>query len=449
VALDDGRVEVGIHIADVSHFVGRDTPVDVEAAARGTSVYLVDRTVPMLPPVLSNDVCSLNPDQEKFAVSLFVVLDGQGRVVERRYERTVIRCRHALSYEEAQEVLDGRGSVSPEVDAALRGLDDRARHLRAERRDRGALDLDVPEAKVVLDAEGAPIDIRRRERTESHRLIEDYMILANEVVARDMEAGDLSTMYRIHERPPPEKVEALIDTLSRFGLEVRRRKSLKPSDVQRLLDQVRGRDEEALVNGLILRSMSKARYHTENLGHFGLASGGYLHFTSPIRRYPDLVVHRVLTEVFVHGAREPYEDRDALALSAERCSARERAAEEAERASVALKKAEFMERHLGETFAARISGVAAFGFFVTLEDFFVEGLVHVSGLGDDFYHYHERDHALVGERRGQRFRLGDRVEVQVARVDKEARHVDFTIVRKRQGRSSGRKGGHASDAGSD
>jgi ribonuclease R len=449
VALDHGHVEVGIHIADVSHFVGRDTPVDVEAAARGTSVYLVDRTVPMLPPVLSNDVCSLNPDQEKFAVSLFVVLDGQGRVVERRYERTVIRCRHALSYEEAQEVLDGRGSVSPEVDAALRGLDDRARHLRAERRDRGALDLDVPEAKVVLDAEGAPIDIRRRERTESHRLIEDYMILANEVVARDMEAGDLSTMYRIHERPPPEKVEALIDTLSRFGLEVRRRKSLKPSDVQRLLDQVRGRDEEALVNGLILRSMSKARYHTENLGHFGLASGGYLHFTSPIRRYPDLVVHRVLTEVFVHGAREPYEDRDALALSAERCSARERAAEEAERASVALKKAEFMERHLGETFAARISGVAAFGFFVTLEDFFVEGLVHVSGLGDDFYHYHERDHALVGERRGQRFRLGDRVEVQVARVDKEARHVDFTIVRKRQGRSSGRKGGHASDAGSD
>ena len=430
VELGDGRVEVGIHIADVSHFVRPDTPVDVEAAARGTSVYLVDRTVPMLPAVLSNDVCSLNPGQEKLAVSLFVTLDGEGRVVERRYERTVIACRHALAYEEAQEVLDGRGSISPEVDAALRALDDRARHIRAERRSRGALDLDLPEAKVVLDAEGLPVDIRRRDRLESHRLIEDYMILANEVVANDMEARDLSTMYRVHEKPSPEKVEALADTLSRFGLQVKRRKSLKPSDVQQILDQVRGREEEALVNNLVLRSMSKARYHTENLGHFGLASGGYLHFTSPIRRYPDLVVHRVVTEVFVHGEREPYPDREELTLSAERCSERERAAEEAERASVALKKAEFMERHLGDVFPGRISGVAAFGFFVTLEDFFVEGLVHVSGIGDDFYHFRERDHALVGERGGRRFRLGERVEVQVARVDKEARHVDFTIVRK-------------------
>jgi ribonuclease R len=430
VEVGDRRVEVGIHIADVSHFVRPDTPVDVEAAARGTSVYLVDRTVPMLPAVLSNDVCSLNPGQEKLAVSLFVTLDGEGRVVERRYERTIIACRHALAYEEAQEVLDGRGSISPDVDAALRALDDRARQIRAERRSRGALDLDLPEAKVVLDAEGLPVDIRRRDRLESHRLVEDYMILANEVVANDMETRDLSTMYRVHEKPSPEKIEALADTLSRFGLQVKRRKSLKPSDVQVVVDQVRGREEEALVNNLVLRSMSKARYHTENLGHFGLASGGYLHFTSPIRRYPDLVVHRVVTEVFVHGGREPYPDRDELTLSAERCSERERAAEEAERASVALKKAEFMERHLGDVLPGRISGVAAFGFFVTLEDFFVDGLVHVSGIGDDFYHFRERDHALVGERGGRRFRLGDRVEVQVARVDKEARHVDFAIVRK-------------------
>lgn len=429
VPLDAGRVEVGVHIADVSHFVRRDTPVDVEAAARGTSVYLVDRTVPMLPAVLSNDVCSLNPGQEKLAVSLFVVLDG-GRIIERRYERTIIECRHALSYEEVEEVLEGRGSISADVDAALRSLDDQARLVRAERRRRGALDLDLPEAKVVLDAEGVPVDIRRRERLESHRLVEDYMVLANEVVANDMEAQDLTTMYRIHERPAPEKVEALADTLSRFGLQLKYRKALRPGNVQQLIDQVRGRDEEPLVNNLILRSMRKARYHTENLGHFGLASPGYLHFTSPIRRYPDLVVHRVLTSVFVHGDPEPYRDRDSLSLSAERCSERERAAEEAERASVALKKAEFMERHLGESFPARISGVAAFGFFVTLEDFFVDGLVHVSGLGDDYYHFREREHALVGERGGRRFRLGDRVEVQVVRVDKEARQVDFSILRK-------------------
>lgn len=430
VQLEGGLVEVGIHIADVSHFVQLDSPVDVEAAARGTSVYLVDRTVPMLPPVLSNDVCSLNPGEPKFAVSLFARLDPDGRVQERRYERTTIVCRHSLAYEDAQGVLDGKASIDAEVDAALRLLDDRARAVRAARRARGSLDLDLPEAKVILDDEGTPIDIRRRDRLEAHRLIEDFMILANEIVANDLEAQDLPGFYRIHEPPAPEKVEALAETLATFGITVPRRKSLKPADVQRMLDQARGRDEEALVNGLILRSLRKARYHTENLGHFGLASGGYSHFTSPIRRYPDLVVHRVVTSALIHREPAPYPDLDPLTRLADQCSARERAAEEAERASVAMKKVEFMERFLGDSFTGRISGVAAFGFFVTLERYFVDGLVHVSGLEDDYYHYRERDHALVGERGGRKFRLGDRVEVQVARVDKEARHVDFVILRK-------------------
>lgn len=428
--MEGGRVEVGVHIADVSHFVKPDTPVDVEASARGTSVYLVDRTVPMLPAVLSNDVCSLNPREPKLAVSVFMILDAEGRVMERRYERTIIECGYSLSYEEAQEVLDGQGGIDDEVDDALRLLDDRARRLRARRKERGALDFDLPEAKVILDADGEPVDIRRREREASHRLIEDFMILANEVVANDLEARELSTMYRIHERPSREKVEALAETLATFGLQVPSRKSIKPRHVQHLLDAVKGRDEEALVSNLILRSMSKARYHTENVGHFGLASEGYVHFTSPIRRYPDLVVHRALTQVLIHGRAEPYPDRELLAREADHCSGREQAAEEAERASVALKKVEFMERHLGDEFPGRISGVAAFGFFVTLETFFVDGLVHVSALEDDYYHYHERDHVLVGERGGRRFRLGDRVQVRVARVDKEARHVDFQIVRK-------------------
>jgi len=429
VALDDGLVEVGVHIADVSHYVRPGSPVDIEAASRGTSVYLVDRTIPMLPPVLSNEVCSLNPERDRFAVSLFVVLDADGRVTSRRYERTVICCDVGLSYEEAQAVLDGEGSVSPEVDEALRRLDDYARLIRRARRERGALDFDLPEAKVVLDDEGRPIDIRRRERKESHRLVEDYMILANEVVASDLEARDLSTMYRVHERPPREKVEALADTLSRYGVKVSTRKAMTPSDLQSVLDTVRGRPEEALVSNLVLRAMAKARYHTENLGHFGLASTGYLHFTSPIRRYPDLIAHRVLTEVLVHGGAQPYPDRNELTLEAERSSAREQAAQEAERASVALKKVEFMERHLGEIFAGRITGVAAFGFFVSLDDFLVEGLVHVSSLRDDYYHFAERDHVLVGEKGGRTFRMGERVEVQVARVDKEARQIDFAVVR--------------------
>ena len=440
VDLGGGLVEIGVHIADVSHFVRPDSPVDVEAAARGTSVYLVDRTVPMLPPILSNEVCSLNPGEPKFAVSLFMQLGTDGRVVERRYERTIIQCSHALAYEQAQAILDGTGSISPDVDEAVRRLDDHARAVRKERRGRGALDLDLPESKVILDAEGVPVDIRRRERLESHRLIEDFMVLANEVVANDLEAADLPAMYRIHEPPAPEKVESLAETLARFGLDVPRRKRLKPEDIQRLLKAVKGREEEALVNSLILRSLRKARYHTENLGHFGLASAGYSHFTSPIRRYPDLVVHRVVTAVLVHGAPGPYRDLPALTRLAERCSVREQAAAEAERASVAMKKVEFMEQFLGDAFSGRISGVAAFGFFVTLEKYFVEGLVHVSGLQDDYYHFEERDHVLVGERAGRRFRLGDRVEVQVARVDKEARHVDFMILRSLPRKAEGEAG---------
>jgi len=428
VPLPDGNVEVGIHIADVSHFVRPNTPVDVEAVERGTSVYLVDRTVPMLPEALSNDVCSLHAGAPKFAVSLFVELDGNARIVSRRYERTTLTLAPGLSYEDAQEVLDGTGSVSPEVDEALRRLDDLARHIRATRRGRGSLDFDLPEAKVILNERGAPVDIRRRERLSSHRLVEDYMILANEVVANDMEAADVPVMYRVHEPPSVEKAEALAETVARFGLKVKVRKSMMPSDMQEILEAVKGKEEEALVSTVVLRSLKKARYYTENLGHFGLASPGYLHFTSPIRRYPDLVVHRVLTDVLVHGNPPPYRDVDALTESAEHCSLREQAAAEAERASVAMKKVEFMERHLGEEFSGRISGVAAFGFFVTLDDFFVEGLVHVSGLQDDYYHFDERTYTLVGERRGRRFRLGDPVDVLVARVDKEARQIDFAPV---------------------
>mgnify|MGYP003929645893 FL=1 len=256
------------------------------------------------------------------------------------------------------------------------------------------------------------------------------MILANEVVANDLEAKGLLGMYRIHEPPAPEKAEMLAETLARFGLSLPVRRRLRPSDLQQILDAVRGRIEEALVNTLVLRSLRKARYDTENVGHFGLASEGYAHFTSPIRRYPDLVVHRVVSRCLVRGEREPYRDLEALSSLAERCSAREQAAVEAERASVALKKVEYMERHLGEEFHGRISGVAAFGFFVTLEDVFVEGLVHVSGMTDDYYRLEERQHTLVGERGGQRFRLGDRVLVQVARVDKEARHIDFAVLRR-------------------
>ncbi|HET9947563.1 MAG TPA: ribonuclease R [Longimicrobiales bacterium] len=430
-AREDGLAEVGIHIADVSHFVRAAGPVDAEAMARGTSVYLVDRAIPMLPPILSSDLCSLVVDEPRYAISLLLLLDAEGRVRERRYERTRIRCRRGLSYEEAQESLDGRRSLGAEIDAALRGLDDLARRIRERRRERGALELEIPEAKVVLDREGLPVDIRKRERWESHRLIEDFMILANEVVAADLEARSLPGLYRVHEPPTPEKAEELRDLLAPLGLNVQRRKTLKPKDIQKIIEAVEGSGHRELVSGLVLRTLAKARYDAENLGHFGLASPGYAHFTSPIRRYPDLVVHRAIAAAFLGDApREPSDPEELQAVAAW-ASEREQAAEEAERATVALKKVEFMERHLGEVFPGRVSGVTPFGVFVTLEDYFVDGLVHVRTLEDDFYVLSSRDYALVGERRGRRFAFGDRLDVQVVRVDKEARQIDFLVVRRR------------------
>ncbi|MDH3207914.1 MAG: ribonuclease R [Gemmatimonadota bacterium] len=426
----DGLVEVGVHIADVSHFVLPSGPVDREALSRGTSVYLVDRVIPMLPAVLSSDVCSLMVDQDRFAISAFMVLDREGRVHERRYERTTIRCRHALSYEDAQAILDGGVPTDPELGDALRGLDDHARGIRKERRARGALDLDLPEAKVILDGDGLPVDIQRRERAESHRLIEDYMILANEVVANDLEARELDALYRVHESPSAEKVVELAEALKPLGISVPTRKRPKPSDMQALLEAPREPEARMLVSTLVLRTLKKARYDTENLGHFGLASGGYTHFTSPIRRYPDLIVHRVLAGAFMGGAVMSEAEAEALEAVAEQSSLREQSAEGAERATIALKKVEFMERHLGESFFGRISGVAPFGVFVTLEDFFVEGLVHVRTLDDDFYDFNQGRYALVGARSGRSYRLGERLEVQVTRVDKEARQIDFLAIRK-------------------
>ena len=426
--LGEGRVEVGVHIADVSHFVRHGGTVDLEARARGTSVYLVDRTIPMLPQILSADVCSLMADVPRLALSLFLEFDSEGRVRARRYERTRIRCRYALSYEDAQGVLDGRRSIAPDVDQALRELDHYARRVRAERHGRGALDLDLPEAKVILDAQGDPVDIQRRDRLASHRLIEDYMILANEIVASDLEARDLGALYRVHEPPSAIKAEELREALAPLGIDVPRRKSLTPSDVQRLLEAPRGPEAHDLVSALVLRTLAKARYDTENLGHFGLASSGYTHFTSPIRRYPDLIVHRMLAAIFLDDVRPRDLDNEGLARIAESSSERERAAEEAERATVALKKVEFMERHLGDEFDGRITGVAPFGAFVTLDQYFVDGLLHVRSLEDDYYQFSPRDYALIGERRGRKYRLGDRLRVQVSRVDKEARHIDFLAV---------------------
>lgn len=423
----NGNWEVGVHIADVSHYVERGSPLDLEALHRGTSVYLVDRVVPMLPHELSSDLCSLRAGQDRYAVSVFLTLDPEGNVRKTRFERTLIRSRHRLDYEQVQKVLEGRAVVDDSTDALIHQIDQLARVLRRTRFQRGSLDFDLPEARVVLGEEGEPLDIQRVERLESHRLIEDFMLLANEVVALEADRRDLPILFRVHEGPKAEKVASLRKLLASVGHTLPAGR-IRSHHLQRILARVEGTPEAALVSTVILRSMQRAHYSTTNVGHFGLAADHYGHFTSPIRRYPDLVTHRVITRVLIEGQAIPEEwGGESLEATAEHSNFRERGATQAERDSIDLKKVEYMERHLGDHFEGTVSGIVAFGFFALLQEVFVEGLVHVNTLTDDFYHFREEEYALVGEGGGRRFRLGDRVRIQVARVDREARQIDFVL----------------------
>lgn len=421
-----GLWEVGIHIADVGAYVPEDGIIDMEAARRGTSIYLVDRVLPMLPPVLSSQLCSLKPGEDRLALSLLVVMDDQAKVREYELVRSTIRSRCHLSYDQAQSILEGETSAGQEVDDCLKQLLTLSRELRKTRAERGSLDFDLVETRVVLNARGEPTDVERVLRLDSHRVIEDFMLLANQLIATRASQIKLPFIYRIHEPPAPDRLEQLSDLAATFGLTLRRRGSARPQDLRRLLSQVEGKPEGPLLSTATLRSMKQARYSAENVGHFGLATEHYTHFTSPIRRYPDLVIHRIAGAALVKGEAHPrYHDEDELAAIAEHSSHRERIAEAAERDSVDLKKVEFMERHLGSTFHGTVSGVTAFGFFVLIDDYHVEGLVHVSSLDNDYYVFFEDQYSLVGERTRTRFRLGDRVRVQVAAVDRHERQVDF------------------------
>lgn len=427
--LGDGRWEVGVHIADVSHYVREGSVLDGEALRRGTSIYLVDRVIPMLPEALSADLCSIRPEEDRLALSLLLTLDENGKVLEHSLVRSVIRSRHRISYDTAQEVIEGRMSIDPETDEALLALVRISRSLREARQARGSLDFDLPEARVVLNTRGEPTDIQRILRLESHRLIEDFMLLANETIARSAARRRLPFIYRIHERPDADRMEQLREFAATFGYRLGRGPEPRPKDLQNLLTRIKGRPEENLLSTFVLRSMKQARYSADNVGHFGLAARHYTHFTSPIRRYPDLVAHRLAARAFIDGERLPETLREEyLATVARITSERERVAVEAERDSVDLKKVEFMERHLGDTFSGTISGVTPFGLFVLLDDFFVEGLIHVGTLGDDYYVFLEDQFALVGEHTRRRFRLGDPVRIQVAAVHREERKIDFLLA---------------------
>ena len=431
----DGNFELGVHIADVSHYVRFKDVLDAEAWERGTSVYLVDRVLPMLPEKLSNHLCSLKPGVDRLAISALITVSPQGRVLDYRIEDTVIRSNRRLTYEEVQGYFNGDPKLHHELEEVatllerLRGL---ATILHEKRVKRGALDFDLPESRVELDEKGFPVDIRKVVRLESHRLVEEFMLLANEVVARHLKQAKSVTLFRVHEEPREKKLEELQVILGRFGLSLHMDADGKvpPSELQRVLFATQDKPEEEIVHTLVLRSLARARYDSLPLGHFGLALKDYTHFTSPIRRYPDLVVHRTLRALSKRQPR-PMEDlaryREWMDDTAVHSSDRERLAEEAERDSVELKKIQFMERHVGDVFEAVITGVEVFGFFVELKDYHVSGLVHVNNMKDDYYEFWEDSFALVGSNTGRKFTLGDTVTVRVLAVNKELRQIDFLL----------------------
>ena len=429
----DGGYRLAVHIADVAHYVREGGPLDQEAYLRGTSVYFPDRVVPMLPHALSSDVCSLVEGRDRLTQSVVIDLDARGRVQKTAFHDGVIRSAARLSYSQAQTIVDGDAAARERfatLAPSLAAMDELAKLMRARRYERGSLDFDLPEPKLVLDETGEMTGIVRLERLDSMRLIEEFMLAANEAVAEELHRAGVGALYRVHEQPDPERVEEFVDLVSSLGYRLPGRPDgVRPEDFQLVLRQIEGRPEEKLVSYLLLRTMKLARYHEENLGHFGLATEMYAHFTSPIRRYPDLVVHRALRALREGGdAAREVSLREKLPEMGLHLSERERRAAEAERELVEWKKVRFMAGKLGETFAGYVTGVQAFGLFVELEEIYVQGLVHVSSMRDDYYRFHEKAHLLRGENTKATYRLGDRVQVQVARVDLERRQIDFALV---------------------
>lgn len=433
-ALGEGGYRLGVYIADVSHYVREGSRLDAEARQRGTSVYLVDRVLPMLPQRLSNGICSLNAQVDRLAMACEMEIDGQGRV--RNYEifPAVIRVAQRFTYTVVRQLL----LEGPEaVDAVyrphlphIRRMEQLCRVLRERRMRRGAVDFDFPELKVKLDEQGVPLEIVKRVRTIAESVIEEFMLVANETVAEHMYRLQLPFLFRVHEDPEPEKLVKLDSLLHNFGQQLRRTQGeVRPASMQQVLTRIAGRPEERIISTVMLRSLKQARYEAANLGHFGLAAQYYTHFTSPIRRYPDLIVHRMLREWLQKGFKGKRREKldKVLPEIALHSSLRERAAAEAERETVQLKLVEYMERFVGEDFDGVISSVTAFGFFVELDNG-VEGLVHVSTLDDDYYQFVEERYCLLGERTRTVFQLGQAVRVRLVRVNTLERNIDFQLV---------------------
>jgi len=425
-ALPDGSFQLGVHIADVAHFVRAGSAMDTEARIRGTSVYFPDRVIPMLPEKVSNHLCSLTPKTDRLAMSVMMHISHEGEVRDYSFHNSVIHSKERMNYDDVQKILDGDMALNQRyahILPEIQKIDRLAHILQRRRKERGTIDFDLPEPILTYSDEGDVTGIVKSIRHFSHRIIEEFMILANEVVASHLESREIPSIYRIHEEPDPAKVQSFADIVSTFGFKFRP-KRLLPAEFQRFISSIEGLPEERMLSYLMLRSFKQAVYSPKNIGHFGLASEAYTHFTSPIRRYPDLIVHRILKATIARRQSSGLSEGQLEAIASE-SSERERLAAQAERELIEWKKMLLMERHLGDTFDAIVLTVWKDGFNVELLNQFIEGFVPVADLPDGEYRFDAADRVLISRRTKQRFRLGDRMMVQVARVDKLLRRVYF------------------------
>lgn len=424
---------LGVHIADVANYVQEHSALDREALERGTSVYLVDRVIPMLPHHLSNGICSLNAGEDRLALSCIMTIDKKGNVTDHEIAETVVRVDRRMTYTSVRKILKDKDEAERETYKELvpmfEEMETLAAILREKRRKRGSIDFDFPETKIILDRNGRPLEIKPYERNVATRMIEDFMLAANETVAQDFFWQEIPFVYRTHDTPDPEKIKKLGLFINNFGYSIHvGQEEIHPKEVQKLLDKIEDTPEEPLISRLALRSMKQAKYTTVNTGHFGLATQYYCHFTSPIRRYPDLQIHRIIKETLrgkmTEGRISHYEK--ILPETAAQSSTRERRAEEAERETDKLKKTEYMSERIGQAFEGVISSVTAWGMYVELPNT-IEGMVHVTNLRDDYYHYNEAAHELVGEAKGKSYKLGQKLQVVVADTDLMMRTIDFVL----------------------
>ena len=426
---------LGVHIADVSNYVQYNSALDREALKRGTSVYLADRVVPMLPERLSNGICSLNQGEDRLALSCLMDINEKGKVVSHQIAETVINVNERMCYTDVKNILEDTDEEAKKRYDALIPMffmmKELSGILRNSRHHRGSIDFDFPESKIILNAAGKAIDVKPYEANVATKIIEDFMLMANETVAQEYCTEEIPFVYRTHDNPDPEKVESLLTLLHNQGVKIQKAKEeITPKEIQQIIESIEGLPNEAMISRLVLRSMKQAKYTTECSGHFGLAAKYYCHFTSPIRRYPDLQIHRIIKDnlrgrLMREGRTEHYaEILDEVARQSSVC---ERRADEAERESDKLKKAEYMSYHLGEEFEGIISGVTGWGLYVELPNT-VEGLVHVNTLRDDYYVFDQESYELRGEMTKKVYKLGDKVRVRVAEADKMLKTVDFELV---------------------